>query len=278
VVIRVGLVVFKFRGVLEIKLKSGGVVEDDGSTCNSYPNLKMSVAKSKNSIVATTGNKAEVLLCSQPNIKVALERHFGKPIKHITQISGRKKADNLIEFEDGTTVPVQNKNGPCDGRGHSVDRRKVSLLTGDTGLHSLLERVCLKKESTATAPATAVDIPKTISELCGSLCLLGSDEVNKPQYFLHTTMDAEATRILTLSIVTSDTFMARVKADMFPVMETKKTCVHLSPNLYFQRKGGGATDHSPDDIQTKLRFSPKPSKAIPHPTDLFSLFTELPLV
>ena len=237
----------------------------------------MSVAKSKNSIVATTGNKAEVLLCSQPNIKVALERHFGKPIKRITQISGRKKADNLIEFEDGTTVSVQNKNGPCDGRGHSVDRRKVSLLTTDTALHNLLERVCLKKES-ATAVAETEAIPKTVSELCGSLCLLGSDETVKPQYFLHTTMDAEATRILTLSIVESETFMARVKADMFPVMETKKTCVHLSPNLYFQRKGGGATDHSPDDIQTKLRFSPKPSKAIPHPTDLFSLFTELPLV
>lgn len=232
----------------------------------------MSVAKSKNSIVATTGNKAEVLLCSQANIKAALELHFGKPIKRITQISGRKKADNLIEFEDGTQIPVQNKNGPCDGRGHSVDRRKVSLLTTDTSLHTLLERVCLTKVGGWVA------IPKTVSELCGSLCLLGSDETVKPQYFLHTTMDAEATRILTLSIVDTDAFMTRLKADMFPVMETKKTCVHLSPNLYFQRKGGGATDHSPDDIQTKLRFSPKPSKAIPHPTDLFSLFTELPLV
>jgi len=274
VVICVGWSGFKFRGVSEIKLKSGGEVEEDGSTCNSYPNLKMSVAKSKNSIVATTGNKAEALLCSQANIRAALELHFGKPIKQISQISGRKKADNLIEFDDGTRIPVQNKNGPCDGRGHSVDRRKVSLLTGDTGLHSLLEKICLKKESCAEP----VTIPKAVSELCGSLCLLGSDETVKPKYFLHTTMDAEATRITTLSIVESDTFMARVKADMFPVMETKKTCVHLSPNLYFQRKGGGATDHSPDDIQTKLRFSPKPSKAIPHPTDLFSLFTELPLV
>ena len=235
----------------------------------------MSVTKSKNSIVASTGNKAEVLLCSQANVKAALELHFGKPIKQITQISGRKKADNLIEFEDGTRIPVQNKNGPCDGRGHSVDRRKVSLLTNEGGLHTLLERVCLKKES---ATVTTAAIPKTVSELCGSLCLLGSDEVVKPQYFLHTTMDAEASRILTLSIVKTETFMDRLKADMFPVMETKKTCVHLSPNLYFQRKGGGATDHSPDDIQTKLRFSPKPSKAIPHPTDLFSLFTELPLV
>ena len=182
----------------------------------------MSVAKSKNSIVASTGNKAEVLLCSQPNVKTALELYFGKPIKHITQISGRKKADNLIEFEDGTTVSVQNKNGPCDGRGHSVDRRKVSLLTTDMGLHSLLEKICLKKESSATAPAVAtaeaVAIPKTVSELCGSLCLLGSDEPVKPQYFLHTTMDAEATRITTLSIVKTDAFMDRLKADMFPVM------------------------------------------------------------
>jgi len=229
------------------------------------------VSKSKNAVTAIKGNKAEALLCSQPNIKSALEGYFDKPIRHITQISGRKKADNLIEFTDGTKIPIQNKNGLCDGRGHSVDRRKAGLLTSDTTLHALLEHICLKKEG------TVVPVPKATSELCASLCLLGSDEVTKPRYFCHTTLNADATAISHLAIIDASVFMGRVNADLFPAMDTKKTCVHLSPHIYFQRKGGGATDHSPDDIQMKLRFSPKPSKAIPHPTDLFSLFTTLPL-
>ena len=228
--------------------------------------------KTANALVAIKGNKAEDILCVQPSVKSGLEAYFGKPIRSITKIGRRKKSDNLIEFMDGTKVPIQNKDGPCTGRGHSIDRRKISSLTEDTYLHNLLERVCLRKPEVLTAP-----VPKVISDLCVSLCLLGTDAENQPQYFLHTLLNEESTKITHLSIVEASVFMDRVKADLFPVMETKRTCVHLSPNLYFQRKGGGASDHSPDDVQTKIRFNPTPSRAIPSPTNLFTLFTPVPL-
>jgi len=230
--------------------------------------------KTKNALTATAGNRAETLLCTQANVKTAFESYFGKSIKAITQISGRKKADNRISFEDGTSVLVQNKNGKVEGRGHSVDRRKASLLTGHTDLHTLLSAVCLPKLGETRKPAVA----KVVSEECVALCLLGAEETLKPDYFLHTNLDAASLVIVHLSIVPAAEFLGGVVASLFPAMEVKKTCVHMSPHLYFQRKGGGAADHAPNDIQLKLRFSPTASKAIPHPADLFALFKALSLV
>ena len=33
------------------------------------------------------------------------------------------------------------------------------------------------------------------------------------------------------------------------------TCLHLSPNIYLQRKGGGSKDKNPDDIQAKIKIT-----------------------
>jgi len=33
------------------------------------------------------------------------------------------------------------------------------------------------------------------------------------------------------------------------------TCLHLSPYIALQRKGGGETDHSPNHIQAKFKFT-----------------------
>ena len=44
--------------------------------------------------------------------------------------------------------------------------------------------------------------------------------------------------------------------DAFETCNAKKTCVHLTPNIYLQRKGGNKTDHSPNHIQSKLRQMP----------------------
>ena len=227
--------------------------------------------KTKNAQTATNGNKAEALLCSQPSVKSALEGYFGKPIASIALLGGRKKADHRITFVDGTSVLTQNKNGHCDGRGHSVDRRKATLLTAHAGLHTLLDSVCIKKAGERPVVEGAVGAE------CVNLCLLGTDEATRPDYFMHTEMDPTNSHITHLALLPATAFLASVEADLFPAMDVKRTCVHLSPHLYFQRKGGGKTDHAPDDIQLKLRFSPKASRAIPHPTDLFALFTVLSL-
>ena len=43
--------------------------------------------------------------------------------------------------------------------------------------------------------------------------------------------------------------------ELYTEMLLKKTCVHLSPNCYLQRKGGDKKDHSPNDIQMKFKFT-----------------------
>jgi len=227
------------------------------------------VVPHKNALTARNGNKAEALLCTQPTVKTAFETHFSKPVKSITQILGRKKADNCIEFTDGTKVLCQNKNGKCDGRGHSVDRRKANLLTDSADLHTLLDSVCLKKGGAKPV------VDKPISETCVTACLLGTDAATRPDYFLHTTLDPTGSFITHLSIVPATKLIESVVASLFPVMDVKRTCVHMSPHFYFQRKGGGKSDHAPDDIQLKMRFTPGASKAIPHPVDLTGLFTVL---
>ena len=229
-------------------------------------------SRTKNAITASNGNKAEVLLCTQANVKTAFESYFGKPIASIVQIPGRKKADNRITFVDGTSVLCQNKNGKVEGRGHSVDRRKASLITDHTDLHTLLETVCLKK-----AGGEKPVLEKTVSEECVAHCLVGVEAEFRPDYFLHTNLDAAGTTILELAIVPAPVFLMSVQGSLFPVMDAKRTCVHLSPHLYFQRKGGGESDHAPDDIQLKMRFRPGATKAIPDPMDLTTLFVALPL-
>lgn len=252
-----------------------GCVGHFKKACTAEPILKI---KTKNATTAANGNKAEALLCTQPNVKVALETYFKKPIASISQIPGRKKADNRISFADGTEVLVQNKNGKVEGRGHSVDRRKATLLTDHAELHTLLTGVCNKKEGDKKVTVTgSVRLGKAISEECVNLCLLGTDAATRPAYFLHTNLDLSGSVITHLAIVGTADFMGAVVANLFPEMDVKRTCVHMSPHLYFQRKGGGKADHAPDDIQLKMRFSPGASKAIPHPVDLFALFATLPL-
>ena len=50
--------------------------------------------------------------------------------------------------------------------------------------------------------------------------------------------------------------MAFLHKELYEVMEPKRTCVHLSPICYLQRKGGGGKkDANPDNIQMKFRFT-----------------------
>jgi hypothetical protein len=48
-------------------------------------------------------------------------------------------------------------------------------------------------------------------------------------------------------------FMNNVRSEVYDAMVPKRTCVHLSPSIYLQRKGGGKTDKKPDQIQTKWK-------------------------
>jgi hypothetical protein len=43
----------------------------------------------------------------------------------------------------------------------------------------------------------------------------------------------------------------------YTTVDPKRTCIHISPDIYLQRKGGGTKDSRPDDIQTKLKSFPE---------------------
>jgi hypothetical protein len=217
---------------------------------------------SKNAATAKNGNRAEVILCSQPSVRTAFETKFAKPIQAISLIKGRKKSDVSVAFQDGSTILLQNKDGDGGGRGWSIDRRDAVKHTTHVPLHTLLKTVCLKD---GTEKPT---IPKTISDEILTTCLLGEDAAYTPQFFVHTKSNKSTGEITHLSICPTETFLSRLREELYPSIVPKKTCVHLSPALYLQRKGGGDKDHSPDQIQVKLRLH----------TALLGHFTTLPLV
>ena len=202
---------------------------------------------SKNSLVAKNGFRAEVAMCSQENIKQSFELYFDSTIKCLTRIHG-KKCDIRIEFENGTETTIQNKDGGGKGRGWSVDRRKVDAFK-DERLTTLLKTLCLKQGT--EKPIISNNISKNVI----TMCILGSSIEEYPKYFTHTISDKSSGNIISMSICPTDTLMEFMYGELYKVMEPKRTCVHLNPNCYLQRKGGGKKDHAPDNIQMKFRFT-----------------------
>ena len=207
---------------------------------------------SKNALTAATGIRVETLLCSQPSVKTWFTQYFNKPIKRIAKIEGRKKSDIQICFEDDSVILVQNKNGgpasgSSGGRGWSIDRRNVNDLTNNADFHTLLESVCLKKGS--ECPTVSNNVSRSLL----ALCLLGGDPAYMPDYFTHTRVGG-CGDICELAICDAASLIAGLTEELYETVVAKRTCVHLSPSIYFQRKGGDSADANPDQIQTKMRL------------------------
>jgi hypothetical protein len=211
--------------------------------------------------IARNGNRAETVLTQQNSIKGALEAYFQKPILSIEKIPGRKKSDNTIKFNDGTHINFQNKDGDGSGRGWSVDRREATDHSQNADLHTLLKSVCLR--SNTLRP----EVDATISHQLLDLCILGSDATFKPAFITHTVSDKITGAITKLSICPTPIFMQTLQSEVYDKMVPKRTCVHISPSMYLQRKGGGKTDANPDHIQAKFKLNAK----------IAALFQDLPL-
>jgi hypothetical protein len=226
------------------------------TTCSSsdvethLPNATDVPIISKNSVIAKNGFRAEKVICSQEDVKQSLELYFNLPIKCLQCIHG-KKYDIKIEFENGSATTLQNKDGKGTGRGCSVDRRKVDAYNDET-LTKLLKTQCLKQDT--EKPIVSSDVSKKVI----TMCILGDKEEYAPKYFTHTKSDKTTGQILSMSICPTETFMAFLHSEVYPVMSIIppiRTCVHLSPRIYLQRKGGGKKDHAPNDIQMKFKFT-----------------------
>jgi len=197
---------------------------------------------SKNATIAKNGVQAERGICQQQDVKEALEAFFGSPIRTITQVHG-KKSDLNIGFENGVKTTLQNKDGG-GGRGWSVDRRSLDGFNVKA-LNTLLTSLCIMKGKGTDRPI----VPGTVSKDVLKMCMLGDEP---PAYFTHTTSNKLSKRIETMGICSTDALMDFMNGGVYENMVPKRTCVHLSPNCYLQRKGGGKTDGRPDDIQMKI--------------------------
>ena len=228
----------------------------------------MALPRTKNSLTAHLGRNAEKLICIQPNVKPALETHFGKEIRSITEVPGNKKSDNCITFVDGSHVLLQNKDGICSatGRGHSTDRSSLEVMGHTPEFRQGLETVCLKRGDYRYKKGVIREgddkLTKAMSQDCINYRILGTDEATKPTHFTHTTSKNGV--ITSLSITTAADFMAKLSSTLYDNMKSKRTCIWLSDQIYLQRKGA-KTDKKADDIQMKLRLDA-------------SGFTKLPLV
>jgi hypothetical protein len=208
--------------------------------------------------IAKSGFKAEERMTTQPNISLGLSGYFGKQIKPsgITKLGGRTKSDIKIEFTDETYVLAQQKNTAMNAngvanvksRGFSIDRSDVDKIdTESPEFTETLMCVCLKDK---TKERKTVD--KHISERVMMRNILGKESATTPDYFIKTDSDRITGEIMSMSIAPRAAFIEKMNDALYDTMISKRTCVHLSPNIYLQRKGGTVGEKKPNQIQTKL--------------------------
>ena len=210
--------------------------------------------------IAKSGFTAETMLTTQPNIIPALEQYFGKQIKSngITKVNGRSKSDNRIEFIDDTYVMVQLKNtavkangagaGAVKSRGFSIDRRDADKIDPETpDLTETLMSVCLLDKTKERKTVSNVVSKRVLQQN-----ILGSEPTTEPDYFIKTESDRITGEIMRLSIAPKGVFLDQLVGSLYDTVISKRTCVHLSPNIYLQRKGGSKGENKPNQIQTKM--------------------------
>jgi hypothetical protein len=204
------------------------------------------MSKSKNSLVASSGNRAENILCdSNKVLEILGTQYFNKRIIKCEKIHG-KKSDVRFIFVDGSQTTAQLKNGNGGGRGWSFDRRDTNNMPTNDSVKELLKIVCLK----VVGERKVIKMDKNMIEKL----LLGDDINTSPQHFIHTSIMNE--NIQSLSVCPASKFLDTILNELYETFNSKRTCVHLTPLIYLQRKGGGKKDNSPNDIQAKLRKMP----------------------
>jgi hypothetical protein len=203
---------------------------------------------SKNAATARRGFDAENQFCISKEVFASLEKYFAKPIQKIEKAPPRKKCDIIVTFSDGQTVKIQNKDGKGGGRGWSADRRSVDKYDLDDDGKLLLKNVCLKQGTTRPEVNKSATL---ISNL-----LLGDNKEYAPTHFTHTEFNETTNELIAFSICTATELIDELNGMAYDKLEAKRTCVHINPLMYLQRKGGGSSDHAPNDIQLKIKSFP----------------------
>jgi len=208
----------------------------------------MSLLKVRSLRFYSSGFRAEVLFCEDVRVKRALSHHFQRPIPLITKVTGLKY--DLVIGE----VRIQNKNFNSvirNDRGHSFDRRRELL---NPSLQAMFINCCIKREKVLLTSSSKEDMTELVK-----LHLMGSGK-EYPTHFTVTTTTSN--RITELYIIKMDRLLELLCGSLYeqatnasPVRKKPGTCIHLSPYLYLQRKGGGRSDKRADDVQSKVKLS-----------------------
>uniref|UniRef100_A0A6C0D3I7 Uncharacterized protein n=1 Tax=viral metagenome TaxID=1070528 RepID=A0A6C0D3I7_9ZZZZ len=220
--------------------------------------------QSKNSVTAKSGFKAEEIFRTCPDIKSALETYFGKRIFSFDKIHG-KKYDTKICFENGSFKNIQNKKiEKLGGRGDSFDRRHIKDTFRNSFIRKYLTVLTLIRKSkfkTEMSMCQKLDFIKLCNDNIHDMkdyirkTLLG-EEPEKNEFWCIMKTNKEFTN-KEIYIISSETILdfieKSVKIDI--KLKSNGTCLHLSPHIALQRKGGSKTDHSPNHIQAKFKFT-----------------------
>lgn len=215
---------------------------------------------------AADGFKAERVLATQPNVKVALGAYFGKQIAEIQVISG-KKSDVVVHFVDGTKTTAQIKNFTNPNMAkwpfHQTNRRWLKDLPAE--FQGIASHICLgqpknrgrlkgltRQEFLSPYVLPVAEDSKNLARLI----LLGPEgEVDwAPRHMILTVMTDGVIRRLWAEPMSS--FLAAVDSAMYPTPQLGEegTSLFLCPEISIQRKGGDKGAASADQIQFKLYF------------------------
>jgi hypothetical protein len=219
---------------------------------------------SKNSLTAKSGFKAEEIFRTNTKIKITLEAYFKSNIVLMEKIHG-KKYDTLITFNNNTKINIQNKKiENLGGRGDSFDRRHIKNTFDNQFIRKYLTHLSLIRKI-KTATLMTAEQKQDFINLCNSnlhdikqyikKTLIG--EYNKENNYwciMKTDNCFKKMEIYVLSSLKLYEFIcSSIKIDIN--MKKNGTCLHLSPYISLQRKGGGKTDHSPNHIQAKFKIT-----------------------
>ena len=219
---------------------------------------------SKGSLTAKSGFKAEEIFRTDANIKIKLEQYFNKNIVTIKKVHG-EKYDSILVFEDNSELKIQNKKIlGVGGRGDSFDRRKLEHTFENEELRNNMTLLALNRIDKRKTQMTAEQKIEYI-KLCENnltdikqylkKTLIGIDSRNN-DYFCIMKTDATFAE-MEIYMINSNKLYEFIENSIRIHISLKNngTCLQLTPDIYLQRKGGGLTDHSPDDIQAKFKIT-----------------------
>ena len=219
---------------------------------------------SRNSLIAKSGFKAEEIFRTDNSIKIKLEKYFKSNIIDMKKID-KQKYDTTIIFDNDKKINIQNKKiENLGGRGHSFDRRHIKNTFDNQFIRKYLTYLSLIRKS-KTETFMTNDQKQDFINLCNNnladikkyikKTLIG-EEVNIENYWSIMKTDKSFKKIelyALSSIKLYDFLINSIKIDI--KMKKNGTCLHLSPYISLQRKGGGKTDNSPNHIQAKFKIT-----------------------